>query len=303
MTSNPGQSTKSKLQKLISVVVITYNSSSFVEQTLDSVYRQNYENIELIISDDCSSDDTETICKKWIEHVNAYERFAEVKFVKTPTNGGICANYNNGLLHATGEWIKYIAGDDILTDNCIAKFVESTFESDEKIMICGTMPFTNSGQILPKRLLPEKWFAGNASEQEKIILKKGTIIEGPTLFLHAITLREMGGFEEKYPFIEDYPLYMKYLAAGYKIKLVKDYLIHYREYPESVSRSNVKFAISIYNAIEDYAIPAARRNKMWLYWWHEIVNKYLRHHSGSPLKGYVLAATDIIRWKNKLRIK
>ena len=51
---------------LVSVIVITYNSSKFVLETLESIYNQTYSNIELIISDDCSSDETINICQNWL---------------------------------------------------------------------------------------------------------------------------------------------------------------------------------------------------------------------------------------------
>jgi alpha-1,3-rhamnosyltransferase len=52
---------------LVSIVVITYNSSSYVIETLESIKAQTYQNIELIVSDDCSKDKTVDVCKKWIE--------------------------------------------------------------------------------------------------------------------------------------------------------------------------------------------------------------------------------------------
>jgi len=285
---------------LVSVIVITYNSSKYVLDTLCSVANQTYDNIELIISDDCSSDDTVSKCAEWLA-TGGGKALINCKLVSTPKNGGICANYNNGLKHAHGEWVKYIAGDDILTPDCIVEFVKATASSAVKIMICGTLPFLNDGTKLPPRLLDSKWFAGDAASQERLLVRKGTVIEGPTLFLHRETLQKLGGFEEKYPFIEDYPLYMKYLAHGYRIHLVPKHLIRYREYPESVSRSDNRFAISIFDAIEDYAIPAARRNHMYLYWWHQKVRKAIRHKAFPQPILYMLSGLDLIHLRNKFK--
>lgn len=282
------------MEPLVSVIVITYKSAKYVKQTLDSVLAQTYDKIEIIVSDDCSPDDTLAVCKQYAD------AHSGIKIVTTPQNGGICANYNNGLRYASGQWIKYIAGDDILEPDCIETFVKATQGCDDKLYICGTKPFTNDGTQLPMRLLPSEWFAGDCRRQERLLVKKGTIIEGPTFFIHADTLRQLGGFEEKYPFIEDYPLYMKFLKNGFRIHLVERHLIRYRVYPESVSRSDIRFSKSIFDAIEDYAIPAAWRNGMYLHWWHEIVNKYIRHHCKSRLN-YLLAATDLLRWTKHLR--
>lgn len=281
---------------VVSVIVITYNSRKFVLQTLDSILKQSYNDIELIISDDCSTDGTYEICDKWLSE-NEY-RFIKSQIVKTDKNSGICSNYNNGLKYSTGEWIKYIAGDDYLTEDCISSFVQALNFSKDKILICGTLPFNNKEQLKP-RILPLKDFECSCQEQERMLVKKGTIIEGPTLFLEAETLKKLGGFEEKYPFIEDYPLYMKYLSHGYKITLVNKYLIHYREYPESVSRSNIRFTSSIFDAIDYFAPRAAWRNKMYLWWYHYKLEAYLRklNYRTSILKrcyAYILRTTDFI---------
>ncbi len=283
----------------ISVVVITYNSSKYVLETLESVKNQDYPNIELIVSDDCSTDETFSICKKWVDENKS--RFCRAVAVQTEKNGGICVNYNRGLREVRGEWVKYIAGDDILLPYCISTFVEELIHSDNKIMICGLIRFSNIEENAGTRLLPPIFDKMNVVEQEKFIVRNGTVIGGPTLFLETATLRKMGGFEESYPFIEDYPLCMKYLSKGYHIHVVNDYLIRYRVYPESVSRNNSRFAISIYAAIDFYAPKAALKNGMLLWWYHYKINAIIRK---LPKKkkwiGYILRAIDIINYKDKL---
>jgi alpha-1,3-rhamnosyltransferase len=81
-----------KEQPLVSVRVITYNSSKTVIETLDSIYNQTYPNIELIISDDCSKDDTVAICREWVNQHK--ERFARTEILTVPQNTGVSANIN-----------------------------------------------------------------------------------------------------------------------------------------------------------------------------------------------------------------
>lgn len=290
---------------LISVVVITYNSSKYVLDTLESVKNQDYSNIELIVSDDCSTDDTFDICKKWVEENKS--RFSRAVVVQTEKNGGICVNYNRGLREVQGEWVKYIAGDDILLPKCISTFVEELQKSQDKIMLCGIERFSNSSENLEPRLLPTYFDELTISEQEKFLVRSGTVVPGPTLFLETETLRQLGGFEERYPFIEDYPLCMKYLSKGYHIHLVSCYLIRYRVYQESVSRGDSRFSISIFNAIDYYAPKAALRNGMFLWWYHYKVDAIIRNlprDSGwTKFIGCTLRLVDIINYRDKLGIK
>lgn len=286
---------------LVTVIVITYKSSDYVIETLESIKHQTYSNIELIVSDDCSPDNTIEICRAWAG--TNRDRFTNILVTKTDRNGGICHNYNNGLKHAAGQWIKYIAGDDELMPDCISSFVERALASNDKILISGTIPFNENGD-LPARYPNKTFFEGNAFQQESHLLKAGTVIEGPTLFLETATLRKLNGFEEKYPFIEDYPLYMKYLANGYRINLIEEPLIHYREHFDSVSRSDNRFSDSILRAIEDFSYAAYLKRKNYLRAYHWFCNKKIREISTNKntiqkIKAYALRLIDIVNFMNK----
>jgi alpha-1,3-rhamnosyltransferase len=93
-----------------------------VVETLESIKDQIYENIELIISDDCSGDDTVSVCKEWLYINNSW--FADTKIIEADKNSGIPANCNRGLHATSGEWIKFIAGDDALEQDSIKDYIE-----------------------------------------------------------------------------------------------------------------------------------------------------------------------------------
>ena len=97
---------------LVSVVVLTYNSSTTIIETLNSVKEQTYSNIELIITDDASSDTTIDICRQWLDLNGKY--FFNFCLITVEFNTGLPANCNRALNASKGEWIKFIAGDDSL---------------------------------------------------------------------------------------------------------------------------------------------------------------------------------------------
>lgn len=278
---------------LISVIVVTYNSAKFVIQTLDSIFRQTYPEIELIISDDCSTDNTPDICKQWIESHQG--RFANVQFISTPTNGGICKNYNYSLSFANGEYIKYIAGDDMLTDNCIERFV-ANIQPDTFLYTCIAGHLDNKTGTITyhKTRLPDS----SASKQAKIMLKTRYGINGPTIFVHRNILLRLGGFEEKYPMIEDWPIAIRFLTAGYRIGIIDEPLVFWRIYGDSISHSNHSFADDLSRAQYDYAmryclqygLPCHKYN-YWLNHW--LINNSKKSTTYSIL-GYILRIFDII---------
>ena len=107
---------------LVSVVIITYNSSRLVLETLESIKSQTYKNLELVVSDDCSNDDTVNVVKEWVRCNKQY--FSNTKIVIGEKNKGISANCNNGVRAASGEWIKLLAGDDKLEPFAIEEYMK-----------------------------------------------------------------------------------------------------------------------------------------------------------------------------------
>jgi len=111
---------------LVSICIPTYNGNKFIEEALDSAINQTYKNIEIIISDDNSNDDTLTIIKERL--INS----------KTPYNiynhesKGIGANWNHCVEKSNGTFIKFLFQDDLLRFDCIEKMVELAI-SDNKV--------------------------------------------------------------------------------------------------------------------------------------------------------------------------
>lgn len=282
---------------LVSVIVITYNSSRYVLETLESIRRQTYNDIELIISDDCSKDDTLSICQAWVEKHS--DRFVRASVIQTPTNGGICRNYNYALRHAQGEWIKYIAGDDILEDNCIECFVENIIP-DTFLYTCTTKHFYNeTGEIsLYKTRVPDT----TAWKQARFMLKYRYGINGPTIFIERNHLNQLGGFEEKYPMIEDWPIAIKFAINGWRIGIVNEPLVKWRIYGESISHSNHSFAKSLHDAWYSYTMRHCLRFMLPLHLYHYWLNNWLIIHNTKKYRylGYFLRCFDMVNTKRKI---
>ncbi len=102
----------SKGLPLVSIIAVCYNHEKYVEQTLNSIANQRYENIQLIIVDACSSDDSLKIIEKWIENSGFY-----CSFIKQSVRTNMCKNLNEALKHATGKYYQVISCDDYFLPN------------------------------------------------------------------------------------------------------------------------------------------------------------------------------------------
>ena len=112
---------------LVSVICLCYNHSKFVLESLNSVKSQTFKNIELIIVDDCSTDNSVEVIKLWLLN------HPEVLFIDNKTNLGNLKSFNNALKISKGDYIIDLAADDLLYTNCIenqlSAFENSTYKN------------------------------------------------------------------------------------------------------------------------------------------------------------------------------
>ena len=92
---------------LVSIIMPSYNTAKYIEESIKSVQNQTYENWELIIVDDCSTDNTDEIVKKYIESDK------RIHYFKNDKNSGAAVSRNRALREAKGKWIAFLDSDDL----------------------------------------------------------------------------------------------------------------------------------------------------------------------------------------------
>ena len=193
---------------LISVIVLTYNSSEYVLSTLESIKRQTYAGpIELIIGDDCSRDESVSLCQQWVESNKT--RFARTLILQPSENQGVVANLNSCLQNTKGEWIKGIAGDDILTDNALEILYNAATRGSKPYHFLNSAmySFVNDEEIKQ----PENLRIMKPGEQEgefslaDVFRKPLFWSNAPTFFFSKQLIDEVGGFPSMFRNIEDRP--------------------------------------------------------------------------------------------------
>ena len=223
-----------QVNPLVSIVVITYNSAKYVLETLESTKAQTYQNIELIISDDGSQDQTVELCEKWLSYNK--QRFVNSQIITVEKNTGIPANSNRGVRASKGEWIKLIAGDDALTERGISEFINTKKSESHlfqtvcviyKDVFCDQQLLGKSGSSSTK-----SFFCLSSTYQYKL-LKYWNFLSAPTVFFKSEIFNTIA-FDEAFKKIEDYPFWIIATKNGYKIGFVDVVTVKYRIHSDSV---------------------------------------------------------------------
>lgn len=222
---------------LVSICVISYNSSDFVLETLESAKAQSYQQIELVISDDGSTDETIELCKNWLSENK--DRFVRTELITVDKNTGIPANCNRAVKAANGKWIKLIAADDILLESCIKDNVEYVIAHPEvELLFSKIMIFLNQNgkkEMLGHGVFSKKFYGSNAVYQYKELLLDYRIYSAtPTSFISAEILSKLNYFDEEFRLMEDYPFFVKYTREGHKLSFMDKTTVWYRQHDSSV---------------------------------------------------------------------
>ncbi len=226
-------------EPLVSVVVITYKSTAYLTETLDSIYAQTYKNIELVISDDHSPDDTVTLAEGWIEAHR--DRFENCVIRAGEKNLGITGNVNAGIRCASGQYVKLLAGDDLLLPEAIEVNVKGCRELGSPYLFTWLQKFSDaeSGRKVWQEAPPMDLFEADAHTQHTMLLG-GNRVYGPLFFCEKAFLEELGLYDERYEMLEDYPMWMKLTGRGHRLVFQNTVTVSYRMSPESVSNVGAK---------------------------------------------------------------
>ena len=134
------------MSPLVSIICVSYNHERFVVEALESVKRQSYPNIELIIVDDGSQDKSVDAIEGWLlQNPNA-------QFLNLKTNHGYCTAFNKAFVHAKGEFYIDLSADDLLLPNRVVKGVEGFLKKGDRygIQFSDAEYITTEGQVIKK---------------------------------------------------------------------------------------------------------------------------------------------------------
>lgn len=206
-------------QPLVSVILPTYNRAEYLPRAMESVLSQSYKNLELIVVDDGSTDNTREV-------VNAYQD-TRIRYMRTPSNRGVAAARNAGIRRASGEYIAFQDSDDKWLPGKLEKQVRALTQAEPDVgMVYHIMSrkYENGEtRYIPDAKVPQSRRSGQIFEN----LLTENIIGAPTLCVRKSVLtgeNGVGVFDTQMPNLEDYELILR-IAARYNIAYIDEVLI------------------------------------------------------------------------------
>ena len=224
--------TKETEWPLLTVIVTCYNHERYVEECLNGVLAQKYPRLQLIICDDCSSDNSCGVITDWLSRHRV-----EAVFIKNPTNRGVCATLNDVLALIKGKYVALIDSDDVwLPEKSVCQIVAlENADTDVGVLYSDALRIDADGNAFPEsfiettyiKKIPQGWIYES--------LLKGNYIPGPTSMIKRECFDVIGPFDCDL-FVEDWDLWLR-IAKKYKYIYGEKPVAKYRWLATSVSRT------------------------------------------------------------------
>lgn len=223
---------------LVSVIIASYNHASYIEASIESVLRQSYAHIELLVVDDGSRDDS-------VERIRRLQEQHGFDF-RVQQNQGLSRTLNETIARARGSLIAPFGSDDIMLPERIAKQVAYLADKPQVGICAGNIQeIDEHGQPrgLPK-VLPLR-----SLDFEDVFLDRKPGAPAPTLLFRREALERVGGFDPQIR-LEDLLIELKITHAGYRLDILPDVLALYRVHATNTYK-NYRFMVD--NVLKTYA--------------------------------------------------
>lgn len=219
---------------LVSIIIPCYNSELFIAEAVESILNQDYRNFELIIIDDCSTDNSVQIINKYAESDN------RIRLIKLEQNKGVANARNIGFENVKGDLISSLDSDDIWLPGKLSFQVEYMKSNNCDIFTCGFYKMDINSKILshiklPKYVTYSSLLYSNCLSNSTVIMKK-----------------DIKQFRYKKIGHEDYVFWLEVLKAGYTVHTDSKPVSCYRIRQDSVSGNKLKASKFQWNIYRNY---------------------------------------------------
>jgi len=223
---------------LVSVAIPAYNHAKFIEACLSSVCAQTYPELELVLLDDGSTDDTFGVAKQFLDaHSSRFRRIV----LERRANQGVSANSNACIEACTGEWVHLLGSDDVLYPEKISRIQQAIAEYDcpDLALVHADVDFINEDGAphvrQPRWARPKP---GPDREAYRWLFSGKHVVFNPSVTLRRNPFMEIGGFDKNLP-LEDVDCWLR-LSTNHAIAYLPEVLARYRKHPGNSLRQRIK---------------------------------------------------------------
>jgi glycosyltransferase involved in cell wall biosynthesis len=238
---------------LVSVVVPFYNQAAFARETIESVLAQDYPELDVILSDDASTDGTGDILREF-----AAANPERVRALVADSNAGIAGNINRALKVVRGELVAWLGGDDVMLPGKIARQVEALEPRADAVACCHDAEVfeSESGRVLGRFT---KLYNGRAGVREGGVELQfdPTYFMLPSATMFRAAAAPAHGFDERLSFGNDWLWHIELLREG-PVVAIQDVLVRYRRHRGNVTADPATDARVLEEGLIAMAIVLAR---------------------------------------------
>lgn len=214
------------MQGLCSVIMPVYNSEKYVSNAIESVLSQTYSNLELIIIDDCSTDNSICIINEYLN------KDIRIKLLHNKTNKGCAFCRNIGVEKSCGEFIAFIDSDDIWLPSKVEQQIKFMSTNNTNMVYTSYVIVDSYGSEIKKRFIKDYIYISD-------LLKENSVIFSTTIF-KSDCIRGIN-FQDKW-YHEDYVFLLEYIKRYRFLSGINDVLVKYRVHSQGRSFNKLKAA-------------------------------------------------------------
>ncbi|MEK4627090.1 glycosyltransferase family 2 protein [Solibacillus sp. FSL R7-0682] len=223
---------KDRDEGLVSIVIPCYNAAQYIEDCLNGLLSQTYKNIEVILVNDASIDNTQAIVEQWIENSNP--PFPTI-LCNLPVNSGFAGALTIGYFMSSGEYIAVNDADDISHPLRLEKQVDFLLKNPDYDLVGTNYRVFNDGQEKDSGKLAD-WL-GYGEAIRKIYANGKHCVSHGTILFRGKVFDLLGGPTRRIHGAEDYEFIVKFLNANLKIENLKEVLYYYRNHDQQRSKT------------------------------------------------------------------
>ena len=218
-------------EPLVTILMPAYNHESFVKEAIESLIQQEYKNIELIITNDGSTDDTHERILELSDECRS--RFTNFKYINRP-NKGLIKTLKEMEKLINGKYLSILYSDDIYTPNRIKNQVNALENNKEYALCYGNMVGIDENSNVVKEY--KKKYAKSGNVFNELLVRN--FIPAPTVMMRTDIFKIVGGYDVNFDY-DDYPLWLK-IAHKHKILYLNEDFVYYRTHGNNVSSNMVR---------------------------------------------------------------